>query len=76
MRAGTRSTRSPSADSGTGRADGSAGPLTGIPIALAILIAMYFFVGSFGATYLVDLLNNRIFAGILTPFLLELFRSV
>jgi len=41
---------------------------TGIPIALAILVAMYLFVGSFGATYLVDLLNNRIFAGILTPF--------
>jgi ferrous iron transport protein B len=40
---------------------------TGIPLALAILFAMYLFVGSFGATYLVDLLNNRIFAGILTP---------
>jgi ferrous iron transport protein B len=41
---------------------------TGIPLALAILFAMYLFVGFFGATYLVDLLNNRIFAGILTPF--------
>jgi ferrous iron transport protein B len=41
---------------------------TGIPIALAILAAMYLFVGSFGATYLVDLLNNKIFTGILTPF--------
>jgi ferrous iron transport protein B len=41
---------------------------TGIPLALAILFAMYLFVGSFGATYLVDLLNNRIFTGILTPF--------
>ena len=41
---------------------------TGIPMALAILLAMYLFVGLFGATYLVDLLNNRIFAGILTPF--------
>jgi ferrous iron transport protein B len=40
---------------------------TGIPLALAILFAMYLFVGSFGATYLADLLNNRIFAGILTP---------
>jgi ferrous iron transport protein B len=40
---------------------------TGIPLALAILFAMYLFVGSFGATYLVDLLNNRIFSGILTP---------
>lgn len=41
---------------------------TGIPIALAILVAMYLFVGLFGATYLVDLLNHRIFSGILTPF--------
>lgn len=41
---------------------------TGIPIAAAILFAMYLFVGAFGATYLVDLLNNRIFASILTPF--------
>jgi ferrous iron transport protein B len=41
---------------------------TGIPIALVILVAMYLFVGLFGATYLVDLLNNQIFSGILTPF--------
>jgi ferrous iron transport protein B len=41
---------------------------TGIPLALAILFAMYLFVGFFGAIYLVDLLNNRVFAGILTPF--------
>ncbi len=40
---------------------------TGIPLALAILFAMYLFVGSFGAIYLVDLLNNKIFAGILIP---------
>jgi ferrous iron transport protein B len=40
---------------------------TGVPLAIAILFAMYLFVGLFGATYLVDLLNNRIFAGILTP---------
>jgi ferrous iron transport protein B len=40
---------------------------TGIPLALAILFAMYLFVGMFGATYLVDLLNNKIFAEILTP---------
>jgi len=41
---------------------------TGIPLAVAILLAMYLFVGSFGAIYLVDLLNQGIFAGILTPF--------
>jgi ferrous iron transport protein B len=42
-------------------------PSTGIPLAVAILVAMYLFVGSFGATYLVDLLNHRVFSGILTP---------
>jgi ferrous iron transport protein B len=49
---------------------------TGIPIALAILFAMYLFVGSFGATYLVDLLNNRIFAGILTPLFEEIVEPI
>jgi ferrous iron transport protein B len=49
---------------------------TGIPLALAILFAMYLFVGSFGATYLVDLLNNRIFAGILTPLFEEIVEPI
>ncbi len=40
---------------------------TGIPIALAVLVAMYFFVGEFGATYLVDTLNTTFFEGILFP---------
>jgi len=41
---------------------------TGIPIALAMLVAMYYFVGAFGATYLVDLLNAKLFQGVLIPF--------
>jgi len=49
---------------------------TGIPLALAILFAMYLFVGSFGATYLVDLLNNRIFAGILTPLFVRIVEPI
>jgi ferrous iron transport protein B len=49
---------------------------TGIPLALAILVAMYLFVGSFGATYVVDLLNNRIFAGILTPLFEQIVEPI
>ena len=40
---------------------------TGIPIAMLVLTAMYFFIGEFGATYLVDTINNRIFEGMLLP---------
>jgi ferrous iron transport protein B len=40
---------------------------TGIPIAILILAAMYFFIGEFGATYLVDMLNSKVFEGILFP---------
>lgn len=40
---------------------------TGIPIALVVLAAMYYFVGAFGATYLVDLINARLFEGVLFP---------
>jgi len=41
---------------------------TGIPIAVAVLVAMYFFVGSFGATYLVDTLNGVVFEGFVIPW--------
>ena len=40
---------------------------TGIPIALVVLVAMYFFIGEFGATWLVDTLNSKIFEGMLFP---------
>ena len=30
-----------------------------------MLVAMYYFVGAFGATYLVDLLNAKLFQGVL-----------
>jgi ferrous iron transport protein B len=49
---------------------------TGIPLAFAILFLMYLFVGSFGAIYLVDLLNNEIFAGILTPLFKEIVEPI
>jgi len=41
--------------------------LTGIPIAMLVLAAMYYFIGAFGATYLVDTINVRLFQGILLP---------
>jgi ferrous iron transport protein B len=40
---------------------------TGIPIALGVLAVMYYFVGAFGATYLVDLINAKLFKGVLIP---------
>ncbi len=40
---------------------------TGIPIAVIILLISYFFIGSFGATFLVDKINNSIFKNILIP---------
>lgn len=45
---------------------------TGIPIALVVLAAMYFFIGEFGATFLVDTLNTKIFEGILFPLVSQL----
>jgi len=41
---------------------------TGIPIACIVITAMYFFIGEFGATYLVDTLNSKLFEGMLLPF--------
>ncbi|KAB2921069.1 MAG: ferrous iron transport protein B [Dechloromonas sp.] len=42
-------------------------PLWGIPILLAVLYAVYEFVGVFGATTLVGLLEEDLFEGILNP---------
>ena len=41
---------------------------TGIPIAVAILAALYLFVGSFGATFLVDAINSQLFQRLLIPW--------
>ncbi|MFN2352993.1 MAG: FeoB small GTPase domain-containing protein [Desulfopila sp.] len=40
---------------------------TGIPIAVLVLLGMYFFIGEFGATYLVDTVNSKVFEGVLFP---------
>ena len=41
---------------------------TGIPIAMAALYLVYLFVGTFGATFLVDTLNETLFEGFLIPW--------
>lgn len=40
---------------------------TGVPIALIILVLLYLFVGTFGATFLVDKINGTLFEGFLIP---------
>ncbi|MBU0995977.1 MAG: ferrous iron transporter B [Proteobacteria bacterium] len=47
-------------------------PVTGIPIALFVVAIMYLFIGSFGATYLVDIINEKFFKGFLIPFITKL----
>lgn len=49
---------------------------TGIPIAIVILWLVYHFVGTFGATFLVDTINSKIFEGALIPFFEKLLASV
>lgn len=50
-------------------------PLTGVPILLAILyFGLYQFVGVFGAGTLVGLLEERVFAGWLSPWLTGVFQ--
>ncbi len=43
-------------------------PVWGVPVLLAVLWGMYMFVGVFGAGTLVDLLETRLFGGILSPW--------
>jgi ferrous iron transport protein B len=49
---------------------------TGIPMALGVLVAMYFWVGTIGATMLVDLLNNKVFHGVLIPWFKQLVEPI
>lgn len=49
---------------------------TGIPIAFVIVFLMYQFVGSFGATYLVDKINGTFFQGFLIPKVTQMMDTV
>jgi len=42
--------------------------LTGIPIAIIVIILMFLFVGKFGAEYLVELLEGGLFGKIIIPY--------
>jgi ferrous iron transport protein B len=49
---------------------------TGIPIAVAALFLIYLFVGTFGATFLVDTINGVIFEGFLIPRTAEVLAPI
>ncbi|MBW1893891.1 MAG: ferrous iron transporter B [Deltaproteobacteria bacterium] len=49
---------------------------TGIPIAIAILWAMYLFMGSFGATFVVDTISSTLFEGFLMPLTEKLVKPI
>ncbi|MBW2266254.1 MAG: ferrous iron transporter B [Deltaproteobacteria bacterium] len=49
---------------------------TGVPIAVVMLYVMYLFVGSFGATFLVDIINSTIFEGFLIPLTTRLVEPI
>jgi ferrous iron transport protein B len=49
---------------------------TGIPIAVAVLISIYLFVGSFGATFVVDTINGGIFEGFLIPWTTKILEFI
>jgi ferrous iron transport protein B len=51
-------------------------PLTGIPIAAAVLYLLYRFVGTLGAGYLVDLINVKIFGEHLIPWLTRIVAPI
>ncbi len=49
---------------------------TGIPIAFVTLFLLYLFVGTFGATYLVDKINGTLFEGFLIPLCEKLVEPI
>ncbi|GAB6095751.1 ferrous iron transport protein B [Desulfatiferula olefinivorans] len=51
-------------------------PLTGIPIAVFVMGLMYLFVGSLGASFLVDTINTDIFGAHVIPWLTDLLAPI
>lgn len=49
---------------------------TGIPIAVTILYITYLFIGSFGATFLVDTIGSSVFDGVLIPLTAEIVSPI
>ncbi len=52
------------------------GLIPGIPIAVIIGIAMFFFVGKFGAQVLVDLLDGKLFKGFIIPSAVNILKPL
>ncbi len=46
-------------------------PITGVPILMAIMVLMYFFVGKFAAATMVDFFENAIFGKFINPFFIS-----
>lgn len=70
--------RVPSRQAGWGErlSDAMMNPWTGLPILLLTLLALYEFVGVFGAQTLVDFLEGTIFEGIINPWVDQLIGNL
>ena len=51
-------------------------PATGIPIFLAVMLALYYFVGLVGAGVLVGLLEKDLFGALINPLVVQLFAGI
>ena len=51
-------------------------PFWGVPILLVIITVLYYFVGVFGAQFLVGIFEGRLFNGIINPFFIDLFDKI
>jgi ferrous iron transport protein B len=49
---------------------------TGLPIAIGVLALVYLFVGTFGATFVVDTINGTVFEGLLIPWTTKLLDPI
>jgi len=47
-------------------------PITGVPILMAIMVLMYFFVGKFAAGTMVDFFENAVFGKFINPFFISI----
>jgi ferrous iron transport protein B len=47
-------------------------PITGVPVFLLTILAMFYFVGIIGAGELVDFIENQVFGELVNPFLIEI----
>lgn len=60
----------------TGRAEFAIHPRWGIPLLVGVLALMYLLIGWFGAGFLVDVFENRVFGGFVNPWSAALVEKV